>query len=53
MCCDAGIDYAARQFFRYELEDIDGESDQAKADRYWKYNIDRNCSLVGDLLLGS
>ena len=36
----------------FELEDIDGESDAAKALRYWTYNIERNSSLVGDLFAG-
>jgi ubiquitin carboxyl-terminal hydrolase 2/21 len=36
----------------YELEDIDGESDEAKAARYWQYNIERNSSPVGDLFAG-
>ena len=30
----------------YELDDIDGESDGAKAQRYWQYNVDRNSSAV-------
>ena len=30
----------------YELEDIDGESDTAKAARFWDYNIKRNSSPV-------
>jgi hypothetical protein len=37
---------------RYELEDIAGESDSDKAARYWKYNTDRNSSVVGDLFAG-
>lgn len=36
----------------YELEDIDGESDEQKAERYWQYNIERNSSPVGDLFAG-
>ena len=36
----------------YELEDIDGESDEQKAERYWQYNVERNSSPVGDLFAG-